>query len=96
MIFHFWQKVKENNITNTSSGEEGAPIDGSDFFIEGGLNFPKKIDSSKTIKELTDEDYIKFFEELGWKFISICEYNPEIHIKQAILKNHDTSNDAQA
>ena len=39
---------------------------------------------------------IKFFEELGWKFIGISEYNPEIHIKQAILKNHDTSNDAQA
>ena len=67
-----------------------------DFFIEGGLNFPKKIDTSKTIKDLTDEDYIQFFEELGWKFIGISEYNPVLHTKQAILKNHDPSTDAQA
>ena len=88
---------KEGNQTYIDFIPEGEwTVWVKDFFIEGGLNFPKKIDSSKTIKELTDEDYIKFFEALGWKFISICEYNPEIHIKQAILKNHDTSNDAQA
>ena len=62
MYFDFFLEKSWKNIVNN-------------FFIEGGLTFPEKINQNKSLEELTDSDYISFFEEIGYEFVSFNEYD---------------------
>ena len=49
------------------------------FFIKGGLLPPKEVDKNKTISELSEQDYVKFFEELGYEVTGFSIYDKDHH-----------------
>ena len=49
------------------------------FFIKGGLIPPPEVDKNKTMSELNEQDYIKFFEELGYEVTGFSIYDADQH-----------------
>lgn len=74
-------RIDEDDIIHTAFFQEREwRVIINSFFIEGGLDIPNKIDSFKTLDELSDADYSILFEELGYSVTGITEYDPELHI----------------
>ena len=49
------------------------------FFIKGGLPIPPNIDDRKTMDQLNEEDYTKFFIELGYEVTGFTTYDKNQH-----------------
>ena len=50
-----------------------------EFFIEGGYKLPKSI-KNKTLGRLTQKDYTKLFELLGYNVLGFHNYDPTRHV----------------
>ncbi|MAG50195.1 hypothetical protein CL621_00975 [archaeon] len=72
MYYDIIKEYKWNKIVNA-------------FFIEGSLEIPQDL-AQKEIRELTDNDYKKFFEELDYIVIGISDYDPNIHQEKKVGK----------
>jgi len=49
------------------------------FFIKGGLLMPKEVDPTKTIEQLDEKDFTRFFEELGYEVTGFSIYDKDQH-----------------
>ena len=57
----------------------------NNFFIEGGLVFPEEIDITKSLDELTDNDYKAFFAEIGYTVVAFDDnFSTSKHVKHTI------------
>ena len=58
------------------------------FFIEGGYELPKSM-KTKNVKRLTQKDYKKLFELLGYNVLGFNQYDPQRH-----MENHTVGSTA--